>query len=87
MGNIIKDGVIMLTILSVIIICWLVLSTPFEDVTSAFEDVNSTASDTRVEEGTAWIRTVWDMFFGALAMIPIVWFIFRVFQREPEWRY
>lgn len=87
MGNIIRDGVIMLVVLSVIIILWLVLSTPFADMVSTFEDLNMTDSDAHVEDASAWTRTVWHMFFGGLAMIPIIWFIFRVFQREPEWRY
>ena len=87
MGNIIQDGIIMIAVLSVIIICWLVLSTPFEDVISSFEDVNSTASDSEVEDAAGDMRTVWNLFFGGLAMIPIVWFVVRVFQRDPEWRY
>jgi len=86
MGNIIRDGVIMLVILSVIFILWLILSTPFNTITASFEDVNATASDAKVEETTGWIGTVWNIFFAGLGTIPIIWFIMRMMQREPDWR-
>lgn len=87
MGNIIQDGVIMLIVLAVIFICWLVLSTPFETVISSFEDVDMANSDAKVEDATGWMRTAWHMIFAGLGAVPIIWFIFRMFQREPEWRY
>lgn len=86
MGNIIRDGVVMLVFLFIIIACWLILSGPFEDIVSEFEDVNLSASDTHVEESTGWIRSVWDIFFAAMGVVPIIWFIMRCFMREPEWR-
>lgn len=86
MANIIRDGVIMLVILSVIFILWLILSTPFNTMVSSLEDVNMTNSDTEVEETTGWVRAVWDIFFAGLVLIPIIWFIMRMMQREPDWR-
>jgi len=87
MANIIRDGVIMLVILAVIFMLWLILSSPFNTVVSSLEDVNMTKSDTRVEETTGWVRSAWDIFFAGLGSIPIIWFIMRMMQREPDWRY
>lgn len=86
MANIVRDGVIMLVILSVIFILWLILSTPFNDIATAFEDVNMTNSDAKVEESSGWAKAVWDIFFAGLGAIPIIWFIMRMMQREPDWR-
>ena len=45
------------------------------------------ASDSYVDQTGGWIRTVWDMIFAGLAVATVVWFIARMFQREPDWRY
>lgn len=85
--DIVRSGIIMGTYLFIIIIIYMVLSSPFDDMMSGLEDLNMTASDAKVEDASSWGRTVFDMMFAGLALVPLLWFVVWVFRREPDWRY
>ena len=84
--NLVRDGVFMAVYVFVVIVIYIVLSSPFADVMSDFEDINSTGSDSHVESGVSIATTVFDMVFAAFVIIPLFWFMVRVFMREPDWR-
>ena len=84
--NLIRDGVIMAVYVFIVIVFYIVLSSPFATLMSDFEDVNGTGSDSHVESGVGTANTVFDMIFAAFVIIPLFWFMVRVFMREPDWR-
>jgi len=85
--DIARSGVIMCAYLFIVVVLYIVLSSPFDDMMTAFEDTNITGSDTQVDAAGALGRTVFDLFFGGLVFAPIIYFIVWVFRREPDWRY
>jgi len=85
--DIVRSGAIMGVYLFVLIVIYIVLSSPFDDIMSSFEDVNMTNSDAEVEHGTNLGRLTFDIVFAAFGLIPLVWFMIQVFAREPDWRY
>jgi len=85
--DIIRDGVIMAVYLFVIIVLYIFISGPFDDMMTGFEDVDMANSDAEIEYHSTFVRLVFDMMFAILFIGPVVWFIFRVFMREPDWSY
>ena len=84
--NIPRAGVILIVYLFVLITIYIFLSSPFDDFVTSFEDLNLSASDSHIESNTGIGRTVFNMIFAILGLVPIVWFIFWCFSREPDWR-
>ena len=84
--NILRAGVILMVYLFVIITIYIFLSSPVDDIMSTFEDINLTASDSHIESNAGIGRTVFDMIFAVLGLVPVVWFVFWCFSREPDWR-
>ena len=85
--NLVRSGIILAVYLFVLIIAYLVISSPFDDIMNDFDNLNLTNSDGSVERGTGYGRTVFDIIFAVLAIIPIIWFIVLCFSREPDWRF
>jgi len=85
--NIVVGGVILVVYLFVVIGAYVFISGPFDDVMDTMENVNSTASDSYVESSSGTLRTVFDLVFAGLALVPVVWFVYWAFSREPDWRY
>jgi len=85
--SVIRNGVILLVYLVIIICLYLFLSSPFDTLMSNFDDIDSTLSDSHIEAGTSLNRTVFDMMFAGLILVPIIWFVLWCFSREPDWRY
>lgn len=84
--NLIRDGAMMAIYVLIVIVIYIVLSSPFADIMGDFEDINSSSSDSHIESGVSTATTVFDMIFAAFVIIPLFWFIVRVFMREPDWR-
>jgi len=85
--DIVRGGVIMAAYVFLVVLLYLFLSSPFDDMMTGFENINLTNSDNEVENASGYGRTVFDMIFGGLVLVPILWFIVNVFIREPDWRY
>jgi len=60
---------------------------PLDDIVTSFENINATASDAHIESASSYGRTVFNMIFAGLAIVPMLWFIVWVFHREPDWGY
>jgi hypothetical protein len=84
--SIIVRGVLLIAYLAIIIIIYLVLSTPYIQIVGSFEDLNQ-SGDAQMEFTGGVIRTVFDMMFAMAALVPIFWFVVWCFHREPDWRY
>ena len=85
--NIVHGGVILIVYVFVVIVCYSVISGAYDDIITGVENVNSTASDVKVEYAGTMIRTVFDLMFAGLVLVPVIWFVYWVFSREPDWRY
>ena len=85
--DIVRTGIIMMVYVAVIFILYILLSSPFNEVVMSFENINGTASDAHVDASGSIARTVFDMTFAGLIIVPIIWFIAWIFRREPDWRY
>jgi hypothetical protein len=85
--NIVLGGVILAVYCFMVITAYIFISGPFEDVITSFENVNSTASDSYVGGGASTVRTVFDLVFAGMVLVPVIWFVYWVFSREPDWRY
>ena len=83
MGDIIRNGVIMLVIEFIILMCYIVISSPFDDMMTSFENING-STDAEVETGTTNSRNMFNMMFAGFALIPPIWFMLWVFIREPD---
>lgn len=82
--DIIRNGVLLIVYLFIIFVIWIVLSSPFETMMDSFDNINGTY-DAEVEAGTSNNRTVFNIFFGGLAIAGILWFVVWIFRREPDW--
>jgi Na+/proline symporter len=85
--NIIHGGVILIVYLFCVIVIFVTISGPFEDIITDIENINSTASDTHVESSGGMLRTVFNLTFAGFAIVPTVWFVYWAFHREPRWEY
>jgi len=85
--NIAKAGIYLIVYMAIVVIFYVVISDPFEDIISGVEDINSTASDAKIEYHAGYIRTAFNMSFAVAGIVPIVWFIAWAYSREPDWGY
>jgi len=84
--DIIRDGIILAVYLFIISLLYIFTSTPFTTIISEFMMLDA-ASHAVTQRTMDAVGTVYLMMFVMLGGIPIVWFIMRVFQREPDWGY
>lgn len=84
--EIVRGGVILAAYTFIVVMLYLFLSSPFDEVVSGFENVNLTNSDVEVESSSGMARSVFDISFIILVAVPITWFIVGVMRREPDWR-
>lgn len=87
MNDIVRAGIIMTVYLAVLIMVFIFISSPFETLVTSFDDINGTASDDKVEKQGETSRTIFNMIFAGLALVPSIYFVIWVFSREPDWRY
>jgi len=82
----VQNGAIMAVYVFIVVILYMVLSTPFNSIIGDFEDLNMSNSDSEVEAGSSQVGTVFNMVFAGLVLVPLIWFVFWCFHREPDWR-
>lgn len=85
--NIVGRGVLLIVYLFILIVVYLVISTPFDITVQSFGDLNRSASDGQMDQSVTLVRATFDFCFGLAGIIPILWFIVWVYSREPDWRY
>jgi len=69
------------------IVIYIVISGVFDDFVTDFENLNLTNSDAEIEQSGGTLRTVFNISFAGLIIIPALWFIYLAFYREPDWRF
>ena len=85
--DVIRDGMLMAVYVFALVVLYIIISGVFDDTVTSFEDLDMANSDAEVEASARNIRTVFDISFAGLLIGPCIWFIFRTFMREPDWRY
>jgi len=85
MANIITDGALMILWTFIVVILYILLSSPFDEIVSGFED--SSYSDAEIDATWSMQRIIFNMVFAILGAVGVFWFIIRVFKREPNWGY
>lgn len=83
--EIIRDGVFLAVYVFVISAIYIFTSNPFAVIISNFMALDGTGASATAVFNT--VTLVYSIMFVILGGIPIVWFIARVFQREPDWGY
>jgi len=85
--NIIPAGILLAAYMFVTITAYVFLSGVFVDVITGVENINMSASDALVEASGSTLRIVFDMMFAGLLLVPVVWFVYWAYSREPDWGY
>jgi len=85
--RIVLNGILMIVYMFIIIACYLFLSSPFDELISGFENINSSKTDVKVEDASSTARTIFNMVFACLILAPVIWFIVWCFRREPGEEY
>lgn len=80
-----KAGVILIVALFTVLIMYFALSIPVNTLFDAFQGADWAAAEGHKIAYMALIRQATTVFFAILVSIPIVWFFFWVFHREPAY--
>lgn len=85
--DIVRSGIILIVYTFIMIVIFIVVSGMFEDFITDMESLDMSNSDAEVEQSGSTIRTVFNMSFAGLIIIPTLWFIYYAFYREPDRRF
>jgi hypothetical protein len=80
-----KAGVVLLVYLALVLIVYFALSGPVNALFNAFDSTNWGAAESQHASYMSLIRQAMTVFFAIFISIPIVWFFFWVFHREPAY--
>jgi len=80
-------GIILVVYLFALMIGYYAVSTPFENLMDGIDDADGGLAADEIDTHVGNYKTFFNMAFALMAITPIVWFIFWVFHREPDWRY
>jgi hypothetical protein len=80
-----KAGVILVVYLFVVLITYFALSGPINALYDAFQGANWAAAESHKVAYMALIRQTTLIVFAVFISIPITWFFFWVFHREPAY--
>lgn len=83
----ITNGIILSVYCFIVILFYIVLSSPFNQIMTGFQNINITESDSHIESSVTLERIIFNIIFAGLMIIPVIWFIYMTFYREPNWRF
>lgn len=81
-----KAGVVLAVYLFIVLLVYFLLSGPVEALYSALSSGSWGAAESQKVSYMALIRQATTIFFAIFISIPIVWFFFWVFHREPAYQ-
>ena len=87
MGDVVRDGILLIVSEFIILIMYIVLSDP---VAQVFNSVSSAGTSMGVTQMTFYdllVKNVFTICFIILGLAPVIWFIVRMMSREPDWGY
>jgi hypothetical protein len=80
-----KAGVVLAVYLFIVLLVYFALSGPVNALFNAFDSTNWGAAESQHASYMSLIRQAMTVFFAIFISIPIVWFFFWVFHREPAY--
>jgi len=84
----VRSGVILVFYVFLVIVIYIFVSPVFENIVSGLGGISlGSGVDPHVSQTISAVRIVFSMVIGGLGLVPLVWFVGRVFQREPHWSY
>jgi len=87
LGDIIRDGVILGVYEFIVIISWIVVSSPMSSMIGALTNAGVSMGVTQMTFYQGLVNHVFDICMVLMALIPIIWFVVRMWSREPDWGY
>ena len=87
MGDVVRDGVLLLVSEFVIIAIYIFLSDPVAQVLTALYGAGTSMGVTQMGYYSNLVNTVVTIVFILLGVIPLIWFVVRMMSREPDWGY
>ena len=87
MGEVVRDGLMLVISEFIIFLLYIVLSDPVVQVISGIVTAGLNAGVTQMTYYSGLIYTVLTLCFIILGFIPVIWFIVRMMSREPDWGY
>jgi len=82
-----KAGVIFVVSLFTVILMYFVLSAPVNAMYDGFDSADWGLAESQHSWYMDFIRAATTLFFAILVTIPVAWFFFWVFHREPAYGY
>jgi ethanolamine transporter EutH len=83
--DIIRDGIFLAVYSFILITIYIFTSNPFTQIVTEFLALDAVGTEAKAVFNT--VSTVYLFMFVLAGLIPIIWFIARAFQREPDWGY
>jgi len=87
MGDIVRDGAVMAISEFIIILLFLVLYGPAQDIITGLFLTAYSVGVTEAANYVTLIETVLILSFLLLGFVPVIWFVVRMMSREPDWGY
>lgn len=85
--GIILRGILLVTYMFSLVVAYIILSNPFEQMIAGIETGAAGAGITEVASTGTILRLTFNICFALAGIIPSIWFIAWVFGREPDWSY
>jgi hypothetical protein len=83
--GLIRAGVILAVFTFIVIITYFALSMPINAIYSGFENADFGNAEDEITSYMPIIRNVTTLFFAIFVSLPVTWFFFWVFHREPSY--
>jgi hypothetical protein len=80
-----KAGVVLVVYLFIVLLTYFALSVPVNALFDVFQGADWAAAESQKASYMPYIRQVCTIFFAVFISIPIAWFFFWVFHREPAY--
>ena len=87
MGNIIQDGIMLIASEFVILLTYIVISSPVASMIISITSAGTSMGVTQMAHEQMLVDSVFSICMLILALVPVIWFVFRMYQRNPDWGY
>jgi len=84
--SLVQAGVTFLVFLTIALIAYFVISIPVNLIFDSFEATDFGNAETEKDTYLPIIRDCCTIFFAIFVSLPVTWFIFWVFHREPQFQ-
>ena len=84
-NSLVKAGLVFIVFLMIVIITYALLSPIMTSIFDAFAASNFGNAETQKDTYLPIVRQCCTIFFAILISLPMTWFIFWVFHREPRY--